>query len=113
LGAAVAQLAAGPAAAALKKLRLTDYQLENAHLLPVLQRMPALRKLNVSHNILLSNAALEADAAQLTRLKKLNVRFSSVTSAAADSLRGRLPQLMALQVGRPNSQVGAKPGCPA
>jgi hypothetical protein len=114
LGAAVAQLAAGPAAAAaLRKLRLTDCRLEDAHLLPVLQQTPSLRKLNVSHNILLSNAALEGAAAQLTGLKKLDVRFSSVTSAAANSLRGRLPQLMALQVGRPSRQVGAKPGCPA
>jgi hypothetical protein len=110
--AAVVQLAAGPAAAALTKLHLTDCALEDAYLLPVLRRMQALRKLNVSHNILLSNTVLEAAAAQLTGLEELDVRFSGMTSAAADSVRIKLPQLTALQAGRPSIhwQVGAIPG---
>jgi hypothetical protein len=111
LGAAVAQLAAGPAAAALTELQLPDCQLEDAFVLPVLQRMPALRKLNVSYNILLGNAALDVVAAQLSGLEELDVRYSSMTSAAADSLRVKLPQLTALQAGRPSSQVSADPRC--
>jgi hypothetical protein len=107
LGAAVAQLAAGPAAAALTELQLTHCMLEDAFLLPVLQQMSALRKLDVSCNILLSNAVLEAVAAQLTRLEELDVRFSSMTSAAADRVRVRLPQLKVLQAGRPSRQVSA------
>ncbi|WIA29729.1 hypothetical protein OEZ86_012207 [Tetradesmus obliquus] len=109
---AAAQLGTMHAAAGLTKLQLRDCELEDDMLLVVVRGRPALQRLDVSRNLLLTDAALTAVAAQLPQLVELDVTLTSITRDACSSLQDSRPGLK-ISAGRTRNSMAAKVGSPA
>uniref|UniRef100_A0A383VPD0 HMG box domain-containing protein n=1 Tax=Tetradesmus obliquus TaxID=3088 RepID=A0A383VPD0_TETOB len=94
--AAAAQLGTMHTAAGLTKLQLRDCELEDDVLLAAVRGMQKLQSLDVSENLLLTDSALAAVAAQLPRLVQLNVTLTGITRDACSSLQDSRPGLKVL-----------------
>jgi hypothetical protein len=117
--AAAAQIGTTPAAAKLTRLRLQDCELGDATLLALVRGMSALQHLDVSNNLLLTDAALTGLAGELQQLVELDAVMTSITRAARDRLQATRPGL-AVKLGRPRripvcgcllDPVGGRPCC--
>jgi hypothetical protein len=91
--AAAAQLGAAPAAAALTRLQLQDCELDDHILRSIKRSMSSLQQLDVSGNLLLTDAALALIAERLPQLVELDASFTSITRAACSSLQSARPGL--------------------
>jgi Leucine-rich repeat (LRR) protein len=89
--ATAARIGTAPAASKLTRLQLRDCELENDMLLSAVRGMSALQHLDVSNNLLLTDAALTGLAGELPQLVELDAVMTNITRAARDSLQATRP----------------------
>jgi hypothetical protein len=97
---AAAQIGTAPAASKLTRLQLRDCELEDNTLLSAVRGMSALQHLDVSNNLLLTDAALAGLAGELPQLVELDAVMNNITRAARDRLQATRTGL-AVKLGRP------------
>jgi hypothetical protein len=84
---------AAAAAASLTRLQLRDCDLTDDVLLSLVRGMSALQRMDISSNMLLTDAALTGLAGQLPQLEELHAVVTSITHTARSSLQATRPGL--------------------